>query len=131
VRSDLVVVGSPSGNGLLGLSQRFKPVLIQAFIAGGTVETLDVSVLGRAAGFDQDVFDAVLLRPCYEGPASEFRSVIGSDFLRVCALAISLNTSRVPSSRSRCAQEKPDGFSRKIFFKLGITLTKFQIPTHI
>jgi hypothetical protein len=60
VRSDLLVVGSPCGNDLAGLLQRFKPVLVQALITEGAVETLDVGVLGRATRLDQDVFDAVL-----------------------------------------------------------------------
>ena len=83
VRPDLVVVGSPCGNALAGLLQRLEPVLIEAFIAESAVEALDVRVLGRAAWLDQDVFDAVLLRPCHERPASEFRSVVGSHFLGV------------------------------------------------
>jgi len=83
VRPDLVVVGSPCGDALSGLLQRLEPVLIQTFIAKGAVKALDVRVLGRAARLNEDMLDAVLLRPRHERPASEFRSVVGSDFLRV------------------------------------------------
>ena len=81
MRSYLVVISPPCGNGLTGLLQRFKPVLIQTLIPGGAVKALDVSVLRRAARLDQDVFDAVLLRPSHERPASELRPVISSDRL--------------------------------------------------
>jgi hypothetical protein len=47
------------------------------------VEAFDVGVLGRAAWLDEDVLDAVLLCPCHECRAGEFRSVVGSDFLGV------------------------------------------------
>ena len=83
MRPDLVVIGSPCGNALAGLLQRLEPVLIQTLIAKGAVEALDVRILGRAARLNEDMFDAVFLRPRHERPASEFRSVVGSDFLRV------------------------------------------------
>ncbi len=83
VRSDLVVVTPPCGNGLAGLLQGLKPVLIEALISEGAVEAFDVRVLGWAARFDQDVFDAVLLRPRHECPAGELRAVVGSDLLGV------------------------------------------------
>jgi hypothetical protein len=83
VRPDLVVVGSPFGDGLAGLLQRLEPVLIQTLIAKGAVEALDVRILCRAARLNEDMFDAVLLRLRHERPASEFRSVVGSDFLRI------------------------------------------------
>lgn len=83
VRPVLVVVGSPCGDGLACLLQRFEPVLIKAFIAKGAFKALDVRVLGRAAWLNQDVFDAVLLRLRHERPASEFWSVVGSHFLGV------------------------------------------------
>lgn len=50
----MVAVRSPCCNDLSGLLQRFKPVLIQAFIAEGAVEAFDVGILGWAAGFDED-----------------------------------------------------------------------------
>ena len=83
VRPDLVVIGSPCGNALAGLLQRLEPALIQALVAKGAVEALDVRILGRAARLNEDMFDAVFLRLRHERPASEFRSVVGSDFLRV------------------------------------------------
>ena len=83
MRPDLVVLGSPSGNDASGLRQGLKPVLIEALVPEGAVEALDVGVLGRAAGLDQDVFYAVLLGPGKKRPASEFWSVVGSDLLGV------------------------------------------------
>jgi hypothetical protein len=41
-----------------------------------SIETLDVPVLVRAAWLNQDVFDAVLLRPRHKGPVSEFQTVV-------------------------------------------------------
>jgi len=83
VRPDLVVVGSPCGNALAGLLQRLEPVLIQTLLAKDAVEALGIRILGRAARLNENMFDAVLLRPRHECPACEFRSVVGSDFLRV------------------------------------------------
>ena len=77
--SDLVVVGSPCGDDLAGLLQGFKPVLVEAFISERAVEALDVGILSRTTGLDQDVFDAVFLCPRHGGPTSELRSVVGSD----------------------------------------------------
>ena len=68
---------------LAGLRQGFKPVLVQAFVPEGAVETLDVGVLCRAARLDQQVLDTVLLSPGHEGPASEFRPVVRPDCLWV------------------------------------------------
>jgi len=51
--------------------------------AKGAVKALDISILGSAARLNEDMFDAVSLRLRHEYPASEFRSVVGSDFLRV------------------------------------------------
>ena len=85
MRSDLVVCSSPKSNDLSGLLQRFRPVLIQTFIAKCPVKAFNVGILSRAAGLDQDVLDTVLLRPGHEGPASEFRPVVGSHLFGVAA----------------------------------------------
>ena len=79
MRSGLAVVDSPHGCRLTCLLQRLKPVLVQALIAKHTIETFDVCVLRRAARLDQDVLDAVLLRPGHECPASELRLVVRPD----------------------------------------------------
>ena len=83
MRSDLVAVQPPSGDSLTGLLQRLKPVLIETFIPERAVETLDIRVLGRAARLDQDMLDAVLLRPCHKCPACELWPVVSPDRLGV------------------------------------------------
>ena len=83
MRSYLVVISPPSGNGLTGLLQRLKPVLVEALIPEGAVKALDVSVLALAARLDQDVFDAMLLCPGHERTAGELRPVVSSDRLGV------------------------------------------------
>lgn len=78
VRTNLVVVPPPIGDYLASLGQRCEPVLVEAFIAELAVEALDVAVLHGLAGFDQDVFDAMLLRPGDEGAAGEFRTIVNA-----------------------------------------------------
>lgn len=76
VRTYLVEVAPPIGDDLASLDQRREPVFIEAFIAELAVEALDVAVLHGFAGFDQDVFDAMLLCPSDEGAAGELRAVV-------------------------------------------------------
>jgi hypothetical protein len=83
VRSDLVVIDSPRGNGKTRLLQRLKPVLVQTFIPERAIEALDVCVLSWTARLNQDVLDAVLLCPSHECSASELRPVVGSDRLGI------------------------------------------------
>ena len=85
VRSDLVVVAAPLGEDVAGLSQRREPVLVEALVPELAVEALDVAVLHGSARLDQQVLDAVLLRPCDEGPAGELRTVVGAHRPRVAA----------------------------------------------
>src|SRR3954471_1645206 len=85
VRSDLVEVLSPRGFGSPSLGQRLEPVLVQALVAELAVEALDVAVLHRPAGLDQDVPNAVPLRPRHEGAAGELRTVVGAHGRRVAA----------------------------------------------
>ncbi len=54
VRSHLVVVLTPDGDDLTGLSQGFEPVLVEAFVPELPVEAFDVGVLGGFARLDQD-----------------------------------------------------------------------------
>ena len=51
-------------------------MLVEALVAELAVEAFDVAVLRRAARFDQDVHDTVLLRPGDEGAAGELRHVV-------------------------------------------------------
>src|SRR5690606_10797597 len=68
VRPDLVVVPSPLADHFASLRQRGEPVLVEALVAELAVEALDVAVLHRAARLDQQVFDAVVLRPGDKDP---------------------------------------------------------------
>ena len=83
MRSGLVVIESPRGNGKTRLLQGFKPVFIQALITKRTVKALDVGVLRLAAWLNQDVLDAVLLCLSHECSASELRPVVNPDRLGV------------------------------------------------
>ena len=83
VRSDLVVVLSPGGDGCPGLAQRLEPLFIQAFVTELAIETFDVAVLHGAARLDEEVPDAVRVCPGHEGPAGELRAVVSAHYLRV------------------------------------------------
>ena len=61
--------------------QAGEPVLVEALVAELAVEGLDVSVLIRLAGFDEEQLDASRMSPGQHGPAAEFLAVIGSDRL--------------------------------------------------
>ena len=67
VGANLVVIPAPVGDDVAGLDERREPMFVEAFVAKLAIEALDVPVLGRAARFDQDVLDAMLLRPGDEG----------------------------------------------------------------
>ena len=83
----LVVVDAPLTDDIPGLRERLEPVLVQALVAELAVEALDVAVLHRPARFDQDVADAMLVRPSHEGPAGELRAVVGANGQRVAPKA--------------------------------------------
>lgn len=83
VWSHLVVVAAPLGDDAAGLDQRREPMLVEAFVAELAVEALDVAVLHKPARLDQQVLDAMLLRPCDEGPAGELRTVVRAHRPRV------------------------------------------------
>jgi len=85
VRPDLVVIPAPSIDHVAGLGKRREPVLIEALIAELAVEALDVAVLHGAARLDQQVRDAVLLRPGDEGPAGELWPIVGTQGARIAA----------------------------------------------
>ena len=53
-------------------------MFVQALVPEPAVEALDVAVLHRSAGLDQDVPDAVALRSADEGSAGELRAVVGA-----------------------------------------------------
>jgi len=83
VRPDLVVVLAPTGRRTSGFAERLEPLFVEVLIAELAVEALDVAVLHRPPGLDQDVADAARLRPGHEDPAGEFRAVIGAYGQRV------------------------------------------------
>ena len=76
MRADLVVVASPVGDHVSGLCERREPVLVEALITELAVEALDVAVLRRTARLDQDVFDAMPLRPGDERAAGELGAIV-------------------------------------------------------
>lgn len=78
VRPDLVVVAPPRTDHLAGLDERREAVLVEALVAEFAVEALNKAVLHGTARRDQQVLDAVLLRPGDEGPAGELRAVVGA-----------------------------------------------------
>ena len=78
VRPDLVVVRSPDRHGHPGLMQGLEPALVQVLVSELAVEALDVAVLHRAPWLDQDVANAVRLRPGHECPAGELWAVVNA-----------------------------------------------------
>ena len=80
---DLVVVLFPDRGRIPCLLQCFKPAFIEMFIPKLTVETLDVAVLHGASRLNQNVTDAMRLRPRHEHSAGELRPVIRSHHIWV------------------------------------------------
>lgn len=62
-------------------------MLVEAFITELAVEAFDVAVLHGLAGLDQQVVDAMPLGPGDEGPAGEFRTVVGANGARIATEA--------------------------------------------
>lgn len=85
VRPDLVVVTSPIGDDIAGLGERREPVLVEALIAELAIEAFDIAVLHGSARFDQQVLDAVMLRPGNEGTAGELWAVVGAHGVGITA----------------------------------------------
>ena len=72
---DLVVVLFPDRGRIPCLLQCFKPALIEVLIPELAVETLDIAVLHWAPRLNQNVTNAMRLRPRHEHSAGELRSV--------------------------------------------------------
>ena len=85
VRPDLVVVLAPEPDGRAGLLQRLEPLFVQALVPELAVEALDVAVLHGPSRLDQDVTDAVGLRPAHKGATGELRPVVGANSQRVAS----------------------------------------------
>src|SRR4051812_37248894 len=79
VGPDLVVVLPPDSDRGTSLMQRLEPVLVQAFVAELAVEALDVAVLHWPSRLDQNVPNAVCLRPRHESPTGELGAVVGAN----------------------------------------------------
>ena len=84
-RPDLVVVLAPERDGRSGLLQRLEPLFVQALVPELAVEALDVAVLHGPSRLDQDVTDAMGLRPAHEGATGELRAVVGAHSQRVAS----------------------------------------------
>lgn len=82
---DLVVVFSPSLNGLPGIRQVDEPMLVEAFVPEFPIETLHVGILDRLARFDEAEPDAGPLRPKEHGLTGQFRAVVHDDLFRQTA----------------------------------------------
>jgi hypothetical protein len=63
--------------------QGLKSVLVQALVSELAVEALDISVLHWSPPLDQDMPDAVCLRPSHERATGELRPVVGANGQRV------------------------------------------------
>ena len=85
MRSHFVVIAAPGRDDRLGVLERREPVFVEAFVAELAVEALDVGVLGRLAGLDQQQLYAVGLRPLVQRSAGELRPLVGADRRRVAA----------------------------------------------
>lgn len=83
----LVVVAAPFGDLCTSLRERREPLLVEALVAELAVEAFDVTVLHGLARIDQQVLDVVPFRPRDEGPAREFRAIVGPHGARVAAEA--------------------------------------------
>jgi hypothetical protein len=85
VRPDLVVVLPPDGGGAPGLLQGLEPLLVEVLVPELAVEALDVAILHRPAWLDQDVPNAMRIRPAPEGAACELRAIVSAHSLRVAS----------------------------------------------
>ena len=84
VRPDLVVVLTPCLDGCLCLMQVLEPLLVQALVPELAVEALDVAVLHRSSGLNEDVPDAVSLRPAHERATGE----LGTPEFDTCGMQV-------------------------------------------
>src|SRR5262245_22115963 len=76
VGTDGIVVHAPGLDDLTRVRQAAEPVLVQALVTESAVETLDVGILIRLAGFDEVQPDAVGVGPCIQRSADELGSIV-------------------------------------------------------
>ncbi len=101
MRSDIIVVLSPSIQHSADLGKRGEERLVEQFIAQACIEALDESVQCRLAGRDVVPFDPHLLAPAQHGQASEFGAIVGdavSGWPRWVMITSSSRTTRNPGS---------------------------------
>src|SRR5690554_4109076 len=79
VGAHFVVVTTPGGDENTRLREASEPLVVQAFVAEATVETLDERVLRRLAGSDELQADVILDSPLVKRLACEFRPLIGAN----------------------------------------------------
>lgn len=83
-RSLGVVIKPPGFNEYPGVFEIEEPVLVEAFVAHGSVEALDEGVLDRFTGLlDELQLHAVLVGPSVERLARELRAVVRQDAFRM------------------------------------------------
>jgi len=74
--SDLVVAEPPTADLGAGFVQAPDPLLVEALVSELAVEAFDIAVLHGPPRLDQDVLDAMFLRPSDAGSAGELRTVV-------------------------------------------------------
>lgn len=77
---DCVVVLAPALDRALRIGQAGEPVLVQAFVSEAAVEALDVSILDRLAGGDEEQLEPALVGPDIEGADDPGTRERGVDF---------------------------------------------------
>lgn len=78
VLPDLTIGASPVCNHVPRLWKRSEPVLVEALVAEIAVEAFDVGALSWGTRPDQDVVDAMSLRPGNEDATGELRAIVGA-----------------------------------------------------
>lgn len=82
MRTFFVVIGHPVVDELPDLGERIENVGVEHFGTEGSVEALDIGVLGGFAGLDVMEADMVTLAPSRQFGGDEFRAVIDPDLGR-------------------------------------------------
>lgn len=85
MRSESVIVLTPSFNLLLGVGQVEEQTRIQALVAEPAVEALDEAVLDRPPRANEVQLHAVLVSPDIHSAAAKLRTVIDRDRVRQAA----------------------------------------------
>ena len=81
MRSDLVVVSSPSLDQHFRLLQRVKDFRVEQLVSEPAVEGLVVAILPRNAGLDEQRLHPDAPEPLPDGPGRELRAVVRPDVI--------------------------------------------------